>query len=558
MVRAALVPPLDVSQFPSPLPGFRRYTEPNTAALYDKVVLKVGGLPSGALVRFATLDAYDGLVWGAADRSTDGVPFQQVGSRIAPRGDGTPVDVSVEVEDGGYGGNWLPTVGAPTRVEFDGPRADELSSELWLNPDTDTAVVPGGLLGGERYTMSALLPPTAPTELPEDLDVAGGASSTQDLDVLDARIDAWSSRAEGSWGKLRAVATQMRTEGTYTDGGTPNSFEKVYLPGHATARLSRFVNSTKLAGNDEQYAATLALVGQRLGIPSRVVMGAEPEAGGEVRGRDVHAWVEVRLDDGSWYPLRAETFVPSRDKTPERAAAEVRGAEGRCPGAAARRGQPALAAPGSRPGAERHRHPQAQEVAVRRGGLAVVAQAARARHRAAAAAPGRLPAARAVAARPASAPARDHGAGAGSGRPGLARPRRRGPLARGAGAAPRHSAGAGARARRRAGGQAGCRRTCGRRRHGIRRVGRPPRWMPWCSAWVTVTPTSCSPCTREAESVLAELRAGTGRWTRWRADADPRPLLARTQRPGESRGPWWRRLRVPGIRRRGDADPTPA
>ena len=134
--------------------------------------------------------------------------------------------------------------------------------------------------------------------------------------MLDARIDAWTGRAEGAWGKLRAVATQMRTEGTYTDGGTPNSFEKVYLPGHATARLSRFVNSTKLAGNDEQYAATLALVGRRLGIPSRVVMGAEPEASGEVRGRDVHAWVEVQLDDGTWYPLRAGTFVPSRDKTP--------------------------------------------------------------------------------------------------------------------------------------------------------------------------------------------------------------------------------------------------
>ena len=41
---------------------------------------------------------------------------------------------------------------------------------------------------------------------------------------------------------------------------------------------------------------------------------------------------------------------------------------------------------------------------------------------------------------------------------------------------------------------------------------------------------------REAESVLAELRAGTGRWTRWRSDADPRPLLARTERPGESAG----------------------
>ena len=151
--------------------------------------------------------------------------------------------------------------------------------------------------------MSALLPPTPPTELPEDLDVA-------ERRVLDPGRSTCSTPAStpgpagprASWGKLRAVAGQMRTEGTYTDGGTPNSFEKVYLPGHAAARLSRFVNSTKLAGNDEQYAATLALAGQRLGIPSRVVMGAEPEPGGEVRGRDVHAWVEVRLDDGSLVP----------------------------------------------------------------------------------------------------------------------------------------------------------------------------------------------------------------------------------------------------------------
>ncbi len=316
VVRTVLVPPLDVSQFPSPLPGFRRYTEPNPAELYDQPVLRVSGLPAGAAVRFATLDAYDGLVWGAADRSTDGVPFQQVGSRIGAREDGRQVEVGVEVVEGGYGGPWLPTVGAPTRIEFEGPRAEELSSELWLNTDTETAVVPRELVGGERYTMSAVLPPAPAKELPEDLQVAGGASTPKDTDVLDSRIDAWTSRADGAWGKFRAVAAQMRSDGTYTDGGTPNSFEKVYLPGHAVARLGRFVNSTKLAGNDEQYAATLALVGQRLGIPSRVVMGAEAPADGTIRGRDVHAWVEIRLEDGSWFPISASTFVPSRDKTP--------------------------------------------------------------------------------------------------------------------------------------------------------------------------------------------------------------------------------------------------
>ncbi|MGL5927886.1 MAG: transglutaminase domain-containing protein [Dermatophilaceae bacterium] len=319
VVRTRLVPPLDVSQFPSPLPGFRQFTEPNPAERYDATLLRVDGLPRGALLRFATLDSYDGLVWGAADRSRDGVPFQQVGSRVAPRGGGdTPVEVTVSIPADGYADYWLPTVGSPTRIEFTGPRSDELAEELWLNTDTDTAVVPRRLLGGEEYRMSALLPDPPAGTLPADLDVATGAIPPADAEFLDTRIDAWTGRVDGGpWQKLRAFAERMRVEGTYTDGGTPNSFEKVYLPGHTVARLTRFAASTKLAGNDEQYAAALALVAERLGIPARVVMGAEPQPDGTVRGKDVHAWVEVALDDGSWFPLARRTFLPSRDKTPD-------------------------------------------------------------------------------------------------------------------------------------------------------------------------------------------------------------------------------------------------
>ena len=53
-----------------------------------------------------------------------------------------------------------------------------------------------------------------------------------------------------------------------------------------------------------------------------------------------------------------------------------------------------------------------------------------------------------------------------------------------------------------------------------------------------------------AESVLADLRTGASRWVRWRSDADPRPLLARVERRDQQRQAWWRRWRVPGIRRR--------
>ena len=540
VVRTALVPPLDVSQFPSPLPGFRRYTEPNPADLYDREVLRVQGLPDDALVRFATLDAYDGLVWGAADRSSDGVPFQQVGSRISAVGDGNPVTVTVDVVEGGYAGYWLPTVGSPTEVEFTGPRADELAEELWLNTDTSTAVVPRSLLGGERYTMSALLPASPVTELPEDLDVAGGASSSQDVDLLDARIDAWTSRAEGAWGKLRAVANQMRTEGTYTDGGTPNSFEKVYLPGHALARLGRFVNSTKLAGNDEQYAATLALTGQRLGIPSRVVMGADPAADGSVRGRDVHAWVEVQLDDGSWFPLAASTFVPSRDKTPseQQLKTEEQKVGAQVPPPAGVNPPSLLQGPDQAQNAtditKRKKSPfdvgawplwlKVLVLGVLVPLLLAAAYVAlvrwlKSRRRRRHARTGPVPARAAWVWRDLVAEARSIGVVV----PRQAT-RREQALAFDpeAGAAPLAAA---------------------------------------ADAFVfgpgEGAEDACAAYVDRADVVRSALRARTSRWVRLRSDADPRPLFAHAERVGEARPRGWKRLRLPGIRRGADA-PRPA
>ena len=73
--------------------------------------------------------------------------------------------------------------------------------------------------------------------------------------------------------------------------------------------------SEPLAGNDEQYAATLALVGNRLGIPTRVVIGAISTDDGKVRGRDIRAWVEVKQTDGTWFQVLPQTFNPGPDGT---------------------------------------------------------------------------------------------------------------------------------------------------------------------------------------------------------------------------------------------------
>ena len=51
--RTQLEPPFDVSQYPSPLAGYRRYTEPNAAELYDRPLYAVTALQAiGAYVRY--------------------------------------------------------------------------------------------------------------------------------------------------------------------------------------------------------------------------------------------------------------------------------------------------------------------------------------------------------------------------------------------------------------------------------------------------------------------------------------------------------------------------
>lgn len=323
VARSAITPPFDIAQFPSPLAGYRKYTEPNTAKLWDRELLSVKGVPKGTPLRFATLDDYDGSVWGASNRAnngtlTPGAAFQQVGSQVATRGPGQPTTVRVTVPKDGYSDVWLPTMGTVRGVHFDGDRAKDLASRLWLNIDTNTALVPDRLRGGDAYTMDVLLPAT-PGDLPKSAALESG-SLTDDVEAsfLDSKLDAWTGEASDPWSQLVAIAKAMQSTGAYTDGGNPNSntFERLYLPGHGLDRVTRFVGTKQLAGNDEQYAATLALAANRLNIPARVVMGAITTESGVVKGQDVHAWVEVRDSNGTWIPLLHKDFVPDRNKKP--------------------------------------------------------------------------------------------------------------------------------------------------------------------------------------------------------------------------------------------------
>lgn len=315
VLRTQVQPPFDIGQYPSPLASFRRYVEEpdpvDAENLYDKTLLTVSGAPSGARIRIAALDFYDGIVWGAAENAAgSGIEgpddtFQRVSREIDNPVEGDPVDVTVTVGEG-YDAVWLPTIGALQSLDFDDGDVEAKRETFRYNLASATAVVPSGVHPGDVYEFTGVQP---------DQDVA--ASDTPSDNVTDAAFAAtflgtqavqWSAGASESMEQVFAIADHLKTEGKYSDGVL--AAERIYHPGHHVKRLSdEFANAPIMVGNDEQYAAIMALLANKVGVPARVVLGAVVPTDGVVRGKDVQAWVELQVADGSWRTLPTETFM---------------------------------------------------------------------------------------------------------------------------------------------------------------------------------------------------------------------------------------------------------
>jgi hypothetical protein len=312
VLRDYVDPPFDVGQYPSPLAGYRKYTKPDVLRLWDAEIFRVNGLGDGDRhVRIATLDDYDGSVWRASNRV--GAAFQRVGSSIPPTTSGKSVQVVVTI--GRYADVWVPTVGDTVGIRFDGLAADSHTDAFRYNVATGTGVVPDRLSRGDSYDLTAIVPRTY---TPKAGDGPGRRPSLGgDLTAFTkGAIAKWSAGypASDPVARLRAVATWMKKNGAYTDG--EGKFQ-TFLPGHNFMRLATFSNDAQPAGDDEQYAAQLALIANELGLDARVVLGAVPEASGVVMGKDIHAWVEVAISGHGWVPIYSDAFVPPLSQQPD-------------------------------------------------------------------------------------------------------------------------------------------------------------------------------------------------------------------------------------------------
>lgn len=322
VLRDAIVPPLDLRDYSSPLDGFRRYVKD----LDKQVLFTVSGLPAGDRIRLATLDAYTGTVMdvagGAPDSPAGSGSFSRFAagttSKAASVVSGQSADLTVTIA--AYQGVWLPDVGQPEGVTFSGPRAASLSAGLYRNTETGTLLSTAGLRGGDAFTVRAVVPPVptvtdltnrqlANLLLPAPARVPQSVASVANTFV---------GNASTGIDRVERLRSALSTGGIFSNGldGQPTS-----RAGHGSDRIDTLLSGTQMVGDDEQFAVAMTLMARQLGIPARVVMGFYPKPGAatasgsySVTGSDVHAWVEVAFAGVGWVPFDP---TPSADQPPK-------------------------------------------------------------------------------------------------------------------------------------------------------------------------------------------------------------------------------------------------
>jgi hypothetical protein len=311
LLRGHVSPPFDIGQYPSPLAGFRAYTPTAPRSLAGQPLFRVSGLPTGTLLRLATLDDYTGTVWTACNPTAgkECAPddrFQRVGHSISEGDEGSALSATVTILRG-YTGVWLPDAGQLTGVAFDGPDGSVDGSSFRYDTFTGTGVVPATLVPGDHYSFSAVMAPHPNLTRDEPLSQTGTIPSSESS-FLGSEAERWSGGSPDLTARVFSLAEWLKSNGYYTDGG--HEFAE-YLPGHSVWRLQSFVDGQVIAGDDEQYAAAFALMVNQIGAPARVVLGAVLH-GDTVYGRDVHAWVEVKTASDGWRVIPPSAFIPTQ------------------------------------------------------------------------------------------------------------------------------------------------------------------------------------------------------------------------------------------------------
>lgn len=316
VLRDELVPPFDPKDHASPLSAFRRFVK----EWKETDLVTVRGLPEGAGVRLATMDAFDGVVWNVAgaEQADASGQFRRVGETIATGVRGEHARVEVEVHH--VPSVWLPTVGYAERFDFVGAGALRLQGDLRYNDATGTAVLAGGVPDGTRYVVDTVVPPAPDVE--EVGNASAGGVRLPEPEAVPEAVPLFAGEIAGTATSPALIAEALeqglRERGWFSHG-LVDSGDAPSLSGHGADRVTTLLTADLMVGDAEQYASAMALMAREMGLPARVVLGLRPdeeEAGAPevtLTGDDVDAWVEIHFSGYGWVPFFP---TPDESKTP--------------------------------------------------------------------------------------------------------------------------------------------------------------------------------------------------------------------------------------------------
>lgn len=325
VLREEVTPPFDPTIYPSPLAGYRHYTKD----LAETPLFTVTGLRSGQYVRLAAMDQYTGMLWTVSGtRSAGGSSgsFGLVGRELPEPALATVTDteeLSFSIE--GYDDVWLPLVGYTIDLEFEDASSRDRRDDLRFASSTGVGVLTSGVREGTSYTVVA-----GQQAVPDDSELARVRTAQVDLppvddvpDIVAEKAQEFAGEAQSPIEALRSIETQLIGQGVLSHGRESDVAPS--RAGHGADRIQQLL-SGPMVGDEEQFAATMALMARSLGYPARVVLGFAPEVpegSGSVTvvGDDVTAWVEVPFEDVGWiefHPVPTQQDVPTvRDPQPQ-------------------------------------------------------------------------------------------------------------------------------------------------------------------------------------------------------------------------------------------------
>jgi hypothetical protein len=256
-------------------------------------------------VRLAVLNDYDGITWhvGATYRNAGRVLPPPAAAGAADAGGagggadaGATAGAGQEITVADLTGRLLPAVAAAREV--DGVR-------VAYDQGSGTLIRPEGLAPGLRYSVSSTVEKPDADLLPA-ADVPSGPAVARVLAL-----------GEGIPSQMEGLAEQLGEDSgsAYDRALAIEEFISTHYrlvadapSGHAYPNLNFFLfgprNGGGQRGTSEQFAASFAVLGRMMGLPTRVVVGFQLRPGTtQVRGADALAWPEVLFTGVGWVPF---------------------------------------------------------------------------------------------------------------------------------------------------------------------------------------------------------------------------------------------------------------